>query len=639
MALCIISFIMKTAFRQVLSGLAAAGLWAVVTTAQRPPDTERQEYFQAHYTKYEHLIPMRDGVRLFTAVYLPKDTSQSYPILFQRTPYTVAPYGSDNYTVFPGSADKFLREGFIFAYQDVRGRIRSEGEFVNDRPYLPVKRGPKDVDESTDAYDTIDWLVKNIPHNNGKVGIWGISYPGFYAAMAAIDAHPALRAASPQAPVGDWFMGDDWRHNGALFLAHSFNFFLTFGRPWTEPGVMPPPRFDTGTPDGYDYFLRLGPLGNINPSLFGTQAGFWKELLEHDRYDAFWQARNIRPHLKNIRPAMMSVGGWFDAEDLLGPLGVYRAAEQQSPGANNILVMGPWVHGGWMGGDGDRLGAVSFASKTAQFYRDNIMLPFFLHHLKGKDDPKLPEACMFETGRNQWRKHDAWPPKEALERTLYFQAGGKLSFSPPAGEGAQAFDEYVSDPAKPVPFTSETHPGMTYNYMVADQRFASRRTDVLVYETAPLDADVSLAGPVECSLHVSTTGTDSDWVVKLIDVYPGTFPGPRENPAGVRMGGYQQLVRGEPFRGRFRNSFEKPEPFEPGRVSKVAFVMPDIYHTFRRGHRIMVHVQSSWFPLVDRNPQKFIAIHRAAEADFQKAAQRVYRSPQFPSSVQVRVMP
>jgi len=614
---------------------AAAGQPPAQPAAQRTPEAERREYFLANYTKYEHRIPMRDGVRLFTAVYVPKDTSQTYPILLQRTPYTVSPYGVDNYSQVSANLEKFFREGFIFAYQDVRGRIKSEGDFVNARPYLPVKRGPKEVDESTDTYDTIDWLIKNVPDNNGNVGIWGISYPGFYAAMAAIDAHPALKASSPQAPVGDWFMGDDWRHNGALFLAHTFNFFVSFGRPWIEPGRMPPPRFDTGTPDGYDYFLRLGPLRNIDSSLFGTQSGFWKELMEHDRYDAFWQARNIRPHLKNIRPAMMSVGGWFDAEDLLGPLAVYQATEKQSPQASNMLVMGPWSHGGWMG-DGDRLGRVSFAAKTGQFFRDNIMLPFFLHHLKGKADPKLPEAYVFETGRNQWRKHLTWPPKEAVERMLYFHAGGKLSFDSPQGDG---FDEYVSDPSRPVPFTDETHPGMTYNYMTSDQRFASRRTDVAVYETEPLDSDTAVAGPIECLLHVSTSGTDSDWVVKLIDVYPGTFPDPDPNPAGVRMGGYQQLVRGEPFRGRFRNSFEKPEPFEPGRVSKVAFVMPDIYHTFRRGHRIMVHVQSSWFPLVDRNPQKFIEIHKATEADFQKATQRVYRFRQYPSSIKVRVLP
>jgi putative CocE/NonD family hydrolase len=584
---------------------------------------------------------MRDGVRLFTAVYVPKDASQAYPILLLRTPYTVSPYGADNYSQHPANLEKFAKEGFIFAYQDVRGRIKSEGEFVNARPYIPMKRGPKDVDESTDAYDTIDWLVKNVPGSNGRVGIWGISYPGFYAAMASIDAHSALKAASPQAPIADWFIGDDWRHNGALFLAHAFNFFLPFGRPWNDPGQMPPQQliqFDRGTPDGYDFFLRTGPLGNIDPAMFGTQASFWKELLEHDRYDAFWQARDIRPHLKDIRPAMMSVGGWFDAEDLLGPLAVYRAAEKQSPRASNMLVMGPWSHGGWMG-DGDMLGRVSFAAKTGEFFRNEIMFPFFLLHLKEKGDAKLPEAYVFETGRNQWRKHDEWPPKGAAERTLYFGPGGRLSFEQADGEAATAFDEYVSDPAKPVPFTEETSPGMTYSYMTSDQRFASRRTDVVAYETEPLETDVTVVGPIECTLHVSTTGTDSDWVVKLVDVYPGSFPDPDPNPAGVRMGGYHQLVRGEPFRGRFRNSFEKPEPFEPGRVTKVAFVMPDVYHTFRRGHRIMVHVQSSWFPLVDRNPQKFGEIHKATDADFQKATQRVYRSGQYSSNMKVKVLP
>jgi putative CocE/NonD family hydrolase len=615
-----------------------AALWGQAPAAPaKSPEAERREYFLAHYTKYEYRIPMRDGVRLFTSVYVPKDAAQAWPILLLRTPYTVAPYGADNYRDAPENMEGFTREGFIFAYQDVRGRTRSEGEFVNARPHNPAKRGPKDIDESTDSYDTIDWLVKNVPNNNGRAGIWGISYPGFYAAMAAIDAHPALKASSPQAPVADWFMGDDWRHNGALFLAHAYRFMLSFGRPWLEPGTIPQPqRFTIGTPDAYDYFLRLGPLRNIDPSVFGGQAGFWKELLEHDRYDAFWQARNIRPHLKAIRPAMMTVGGWFDAEDVLGPFAVYSAAEKQSPGARNTLVVGPWSHGGWMG-DGDRLGNVRFASKTGDFFREKIMLPFFVHHLKDKEDPKLPEAWVFETGRNQWRRHDAWPPAQAAPRALYFEAGGKLAFNRPAA--AQAFDEYISDPARPVPFTDEISQGMTYNYMTSDQRFAARRTDVLVYETEPLESDLTVAGPIECSLQVSSSGTDSDFVVKLIDVYPPEFPNSEPNPAGVQMGGYQQLVRGEPMRARFRNSFEKPEPLEPGRVTGVAFTMPDVYHTFRSGHRIMVHVQSSWFPLVDRNPQKFVPIHQAAEADFQKATQRVYRSAEHPSSITVRVLP
>jgi putative CocE/NonD family hydrolase len=604
------------------------------------PQAERREFFRANYTKYEYLVPMRDGVRLFTSIYAPKDTSQAYPILLQRTPYSVAPYGADNYEDPPASQDSFIHERFILVRQDVRGRNKSEGQFVNDRPYIPSKSGPKDVDESTDAYDTIDWLVKNVPNNNGKVGIWGISYPGFYAAMAAIDAHPALKAVSPQAPISDWFMGDDWRHNGAFFVAHAFNFLLFFGQPYVEPGQVPPQvvgRFQRGTPDGYDFFLRIGPIRNIDPTLFGQQADYWKELLSHDSYDQYWQIRNVRPHMKNIRPAMMEVGGWFDAEDLLGPLGIYRATETQSPQANNRLVMGPWSHGGWMRGEGDRLGDVRFGSETAVFFREHIMLPFFVYYLKGKGDPKLPEAYVFETGRNEWRQHDKWPPSSAAQRVFFLSPGGKLSTAQPIGEGGQGFDEYVSDPSKPVPFTSEIAVGMTYNYMTSDQRFAARRTDVLVYETEPLERDLTVVGPIECTLHVSTTGTDSDWVVKLIDDYPGDYPDPDPNPTQVRMGGYQQLVRGEPFRGRFRNSFEKPEPFQPGQVSSVAFTMPDVYHTFRRGHRMMVHIQSSWFPLVDRNPQRFVPIYQATEADFQKATQRVYRSAQYPSSIKVLV--
>jgi len=610
-------------------------------TAPRSSEAERLEYALAHYTKYEHSIPMRDGVRLFTAVHVPKDASQTFPILLTRTPYTVSPYGADSRSPYGASLEQFFKEGFIFAYQDVRGRTKSEGEFVNVRPFIPLKHGPRDVDESTDAYDTIDWLVKNVPGNNGKVGIWGTSYPGFYAAMASIDAHPALKAVSPQAPIADWFIGDDFRHNGALFLPHAFRFFTFFGRPWNEPGKMSPAPavlFNQGTPDGYDFFLGIGPLCNLDPAMFGTQADFWKKLLEHESYDAFWQARNIRPHLKDIRPAVMTVGGWFDAEDLLGPLSVYEAVEKQSPGATNMLVMGPWSHGGWSD-DGDRLGHLSFGAKTGEFFRDKILLPFFLQHLKGKEDAKLPEAYVFETGRNQWRRHDAWPPREAAARTLHFGPGGTLSFEARSGDDPSPFDEYVSDPARPVPFTDETSPGMTYNYMTSDQRFASRRTDVAVYRTEPLEADLTVVGPIECALHVSTTGTDSDWVVKLIDGYPGSYPDPDPNPSGVRMGGYHQLVRGEPFRGRFRNGFDKPEPFEPGQVTSVNFVMPDVYHTFRRGHRVIVHVQSSWFPLIDRNPQKFVEIHRATEGDFQKATQRVYRSREFPSSLGVKVLP
>jgi hypothetical protein len=409
-----------------------------------------------------------------------------------------------------------------------------------------------------------------------------------------------------------------------------------FGRPWREPGQMPAHgRFDMGTPDAYDFFLRLGPLSEYPTELFGMQAGFWNQLMEHDRFDAFWKARDYRPHLKNVRPAVMTVGGWFDAEDQLGPLTVYETIERQNPQAHNILVMGPWAHGQWMQDDAEQLGNLRFAAKTGEYFRDHIMLPFFAHHLKGKKDPELPEAFVFETGRNQWRKHARWPPAEAAQRTIYLSEGGRLRFEPQSQSG---YDEYVSDPNKPVPFTDEIARGMTYNYMTSDQRFAARRTDVLTYETEPLETDLAIAGPIECDLVVSTTGTDADWVVKLVDAYPGDYPNPNPNPTRVQMGGYQQLVRGEPFRGRFRNSFEKPEPFEPGQTTNVRFEMPDVYHTFRRGHRLIVHVQSSWFPLVDRNPQKFVSIGKATRADFQSAVQRVYRGGPRGSQVRVRVL-
>jgi putative CocE/NonD family hydrolase len=595
------------------------------------------EYVKANYTKYEFQIPMRDGVRLFTSVYAPKDTSQPYPILMMRTPYSVGPYGADNYRRSLGPSEKLAKELYIFAFQDVRGRYKSEGEFVNMRPYVPNK-GPKQTDESTDTYDTVEWLVRNIPNNNGRVGIWGISYPGFYAAIGAIDAHPALKACSPQAPLADWFVGDDWHHNGALFLAHTFNFLAGFGRPQPEPGTVAGPSFDHGTPDGYKFFLNLGPLSNANEKHFKDKIAFWNDLMQHGTYDEFWKSRNIRPHLRDIKPAMMTVGGWFDAEDAFGALAVYRSVESSSPGAVNILVEGPWSHGQWSRGKGDSLGTVKFHSNTSEFYQEKIEFPFFQYHLKGKGEPSLPEAYVFQTGTNQWLGLDAWPPKEASEATLYFHADGRLSFDPPPGDAVASFDEYVSDPAKPVPHLSSINIGMANDYMVDDQRFASRRTDVLAYQTEPLEEDLTVTGPVTARLHISTTGTDSDWVVKLIDVYPDNYPNPDPNPTRVRMGGYEQLVRGEPFRGKFRNSFEKPEPFEPGKVTKVEFVMPDVFHTFRRGHRVMVHVQSSWFPLVDRNPQKFVDIYSAKASDFQKATQRVYRSKAAPSAVKVNIL-
>ncbi|HTS31791.1 MAG TPA: CocE/NonD family hydrolase [Bryobacteraceae bacterium] len=594
------------------------------------------EYIRAHYTKYEYQVPMRDGKKLFTSVYLPKDTSQQYPIMLDRTPYNVGPYGADNFKASLGPSEKFAREGFIFVYQDVRGRFMSEGEFTNMTPHLDVKHGPKDVDESSDTYDTIEWLIHHLPNHNGKVGMWGISYPGFYTAAGIIDAHPALKAASPQAPITDWFVGDDFHHNGALYLPHAYRFFGGFGHPRPMPTLPPTPAPAANLPDAYSFFLSLGPLTNVNEKFFKNDVPFWTEMMQHATYDEFWQARDLRRHLKNIKPAVMTVGGWFDAEDLFGALNTYKEIEKSSPGAYNILVMGPWFHGGWSRSDGDSLGAVQFGAKTSVFYRDEIEFPFFNYWLKGKPDPKLPEAYVFETGTNQWRREDAWPPKDAQSKMLYLHAEGRLSFDPPKDSGP-AFDEYLSDPSKPVPYIGGQAPGMTREHMVEDQRFASTRTDVLTYQSDELTGDVTISGPVSPSLFVSTSGTDSDWVVKLIDVYPEDYPNPEPNPLGLHMGGYQQLIRGEIFRGKFRNSFSKPEPFVPGKVEKIEYTMPDIDHCFRKGHRIMVQIQSSWFPLADRNPQKFVDIYNAKASDFAKATERVYRSAGSASCVRVGV--
>jgi uncharacterized protein len=615
-----------------------------------PATPQGLEYVKAHYSKYEYAVPMRDGKKLFTAVYVPKDASPSklYPILLNRTPYGVAPYGSDNYKTMVGPSEAAARDGFIVAYQDVRGRFMSEGEFVDVRPVIPVKASRAEIDESSDAYDTIDWLLKKVRNNNGRVGIWGISYPGFYAAMATIDAHPALLAASPQAPIADWFVGDDFHHNGAFFLPHAFNFYANFGRPRPKPVKDAGPRFDPGTGDGYRFFQDLGPIANADRRYFKGEVAFWSEALGHETYDAFWQARNIRPHLKGIKPAVLTVGGWFDAEDLFGALEVYKTIERTSPGASNRLVMGPWFHGGWARGDGDRLGNVFFDAPTSRFFQAEIELKFFKDLLKDGKDPGLSEATVFETGRNQWRLLDAWPPRSTRPLVFYLSADGRLTNDAPIDEG---FDEYVSDPRKPVPFIEDVRIGMPREYMTADQRFASRRPDVLAYETEPLDADLTIAGPILARLFVSTSGTDSDFVVKLVDVYPNDAPDPGEKdeekeapitprgPTYTKMGGYEQLVRGEPMRGKFRNSFESPEPFEPSVPAKVEFAMPDVFHTWKRGHRLMVQVQSTWFPLVNLNPQKYTNINAATEGDFQKATERVYRARGKASAVVVQVLP
>ncbi len=608
-----------------------------------------------HYTKYEFNIPMRDGVKLFTVVYVPKDSSKSYPFLMQRTPYSAGVqsggelhYGQDFYPEHIGPSQEFEDSGYIFVKQDVRGRYMSEGKWQEATPHVNPHRSKGQGNESEDMHDTVDWLLKNVANNNGKVGILGISYPGFYTSASIIDSHPAIKAASPQAPVTDLFMNDDSYHGGAFMLAANFDFYSAFVEA-ENPTPLPKTwnRFDYGTADGYEFFLKHLTLSNITATLTPKQQALLLPTIEHDTYDEFWKSRNIAAHLKNIKAAVLTVGGWYDAEDLQGPLTTYASIKRNNPTIYSGLVMGPWVHGGWARGEGKRLGYVNFDSKTSEYFRTKIQFPFFEQHLKGVANKNTSEVYAFETGSNIWRNYAAWPPKPAQARTLYLGENGTLSWQQPAA-GA-AYDEYVADPRKPVPFTSYPANGAPKEYMVGDQRFAASRPDVLTYSSAPLEEDVTFAGPVKPKLFVSTTGTDADWVVKLIDVYPPEYPAsddgderPRGGDVGkpqVTMAGFQQLVRGDPLRGKFRNGFDKPQPFTPGKVETVSYSMSDINHTFRRGHRIMVQIQSSWFPLVDLNPQTFVDIPKAKPEDFQKATQRVYHAPAMYSGIEVQVLP
>lgn len=596
------------------------------------------EFIRSNFDKEEVRIPMRDGVQLFTSVYTPKDRSRTYPILMRRTPYSVGPYGDRSFPETLGPSELLTRGGFIFVLQDVRGAYMSEGTFRNMTPHNPAKSSPEDVDESSDAFDTIEWLLANVDNHNGRVGQWGISYPGFYSAASMIDAHPALKAVSPQAPIADWWY-DDFHHHGAFFLPHAFRFFSSFGVPRDGPTTVRNPNFEFPTPDGYQFFLDIGPLTNVNELYFKGGIPFWDSMMAHPNYDEFWQSRNIIPHLENVAPAVLTVGGWFDAEDLYGPLQIYRSVEEKNPEIFNALVMGPWRHGGWARDAGDSLGYVRFGSNTGHYYQENIESVFFNHFLKDQGEMDLPEAYVFETGGNRWRTFPDWPPEEAAERAMYLHSGGDLSFQAQV-EGQGSFSEWVSDPANPVPFTPDIATGMTREYMVDDQRFASRRPDVMVYQTKVLEEDLTLVGPLVADLWVSTSGTDSDWIVKLVDVFPPDAPDHQGLPRGVPMGGYEMMVRSEAIRGRFRNSQQAPEPFVPGEPTRVRLPLQDVLHTFKAGHRVMIQIQSSWFPLIDRNPQSYVEnIFLAEEGDFISATQRVYGSPDFPSKIEVLVLP
>ena len=612
---------------------------------------ELADYIKSHYTKREVMIPMRDGVKLFACIYEPKDKKQKYPIMFDRTPYSVGPYGPDAYKNFLGPDELFPREGYIFVYQDVRGRYMSEGVYEDVRPYIPNKKGNQ-IDETTDTYDTVDWLIKNVPNNNGRVGVYGISYPGFYTSMAGIDGHPAVKAISPQAPVSDWFHGDDNHHNGALFLAQNFSFFTGFGQPRPTPTSNNNylKRFNFGTQDGYKYYLAMGGLKNTGDAFekqFGFRTKFWDQMMQHPNYDQFWKERNIFPNLKNIHAAVMTVGGWYDNEDLFGALGTYQSIERQNPGIFNVLVMGPWCHGCWARTDGDWLGTAYFGSKTGVYYRQHFELPFFDYFLKDKGDiSQIKEVNAFDTGANEWRDVPNWSPTTSTDTPVYLASNGKLIFGEGANgkrppRGAKLYDEYLSDPWNPVPYTEKITLNYPRDFMSEDQRFTATRPDVLVYQTDPLTEDITVAGSIKPELFVSSSGTDSDFVVKLIDVFPDDFKlpdgvKPPDSSAGCvsTPGGYEMLLRGEPFPARFRNSFEKPVPLTPNVATKISYVMPGIVHTFKKGHRIMVQIQSTWFPLVARNPQKFVPNYKlGTDSDFQKATERVYHSAPYPSRI------
>ncbi len=590
----------------------------------------QDNYVQSNYTKKEYRIPMRDGKKLFVSVYSPKDSTVKYPILLMRTPYSCSPYGEDKFKKHIGPSRYLEEEKYIFVWEDVRGKFMSEGKYVNMRPWERGKKGK--VDETTDTYDTIDWLVKNIKGNNGKVGMWGISYPGFYAAMGAMSNHPALKAVSPQAPISDWFIDDDMHHNGALSLAMTFDFFSVFGIPHDTLTTHWTPRAIKDTPDQYNFFLKLGGLANINKKYFHHGIPFWDSVAAHGTYDYFWKRKSTLTDFTDVKPAVMTVGGWFDSEDLFGAIHTYQTIEKNNKNTFNIFVMGPWYHGGWARATGEKLGDVYFGSATSDFYQKNIELPFFNYYLKEKKNPELPEVYVFETGANRWRTFSHWPPKEATERNIFLSGKNKLTFTAPEQTDSV---NYISDPAHPVPYTAQVIDAMRFYpkpYMTEDQRFASTRPDVAVFTSGVLDSDFTIAGPLTADLFVSVSSSDADFVVKLIDVYPDSM----KSRNGVEYGGFQQLVRYDIMRGKFRDSYSNPKLFKAGVPTEVKIPLQDILHTFKKGHRIMIQIQSSMFPFFDRNPQVFTDIYSCEDSDFVKSKIKIYTGKRFPSKIEVK---
>lgn len=596
-----------------------------------------EEYIKNNYTKIEQYIPMRDGVRLFTSIYIPKNKAQKYPILLNRTPYTVAPYGAEKMKTYLGNFPEMTKAGYIFVYQDVRGKWMSEGTFENIRPTRTIENGHK-IDESTDTYDTIDWLVKNLKETNGNVGMYGISYPGFYASAALIDSHPALKAVSPQAPVTDWFIGDDFHHGGALFLMDAFRFMYTFdaSRPKPVTNEDSPKGFQLPSKDYYKFFLENPTLKGLKVKYLSHTVKFWDDLAKHPTLDTFWMNRTITHHLNAVKPAVMVVGGTFDAEDVYGTFETYKAIEKQNVNNNNILVIGPWYHGGWVRSEGDSFGDIRFAEKTSLYYQKNIELPFFEHYLKGKGDFNPAEATVYISGSNEWKNFEQWPPKEVTSAQLFLLPNGKLGKQ--ENKFQQPYIQYYSDPSKPVPFQEGIITDRTREYMINDQRFASNRPDVIVFETEPIAEDLTIVGPITADLKVSMTGTDADFVVKVIDVYPDTSDSTSPLSEKIVMPGYQMLVRGEILRGKFRNSFSNPEPFNPDEITSVNVELPDVAHTFKKGHKLMIQIQHSWFPLVDRNPNQFMDIYNAEPEDFKPNTHRLHFDQDNKSAIRFSIL-
>ncbi len=592
-------------------------------------DAAHLEWLRANYDKSEHMVPMRDGTELYSIVYTPRFATDPVPVMLFRTPYSIAPYEPGEYRNPLGPSAEFDRAGYVFVFQDVRGKFRSQGDFEVIRPLATKPKGPTTVDESTDNYDAIEWALANVEGHNDKVGQWGISYPGWQTVMGMVDAHPALAASSPQASPSDMFIGDDWHHNGAFRVMYAFSWLARNARRRDAPTDVRPGGFDYGTNSGYAFFLEAGSAANIDALYFHGDVPAWNDFIEHDTYDEYWQRQNALPHLRKIDHPILNVAGWFDTEDFYGPMSIYRAIEAGNPGTENTLAAGPWLHGGWSRMLGDHLGCIEFADRTSVTFQRDVQLPFFEHHLRGAGDWTAPEAFVFETGTNVWRTHDRWPPANIEQAPLYLAGNGALSFAsagPPGGS-----DSYTSDPDDPVPFSAEERTTLGHLWKVEDQRFASARPDVLVYQSPPLREDLTIAGPILADIFVSTTGTDSDWIVKVIDVYPDDAP---DSPfCDVPMGGYQMHLAGEIMRGRFRNSLEHPEAMVPGEVTPIHIDLRDRYHTFKAGHRIMVHVQSSWFPAYDRNTQQFVDTYRATPDQYITAEQTVYRGADHPSRV------